>query len=192
MPAATDSAGAQPLRLFFALPCPAALGAEICAWRDRLSLAGRPVPAANLHITLAFLGAQPAQRLPQLLALGEAIRGEAFCLRLGRLGELGEGFTCLFPSPCPPALEALATRLREGLEALGLAIETRPFVPHLTLLRHSRASPSPPARCFAWEVQRFGLYLSCNAAEGVHYRELGSWPLANRHADLLPGAGASN
>ncbi|HBB77192.1 MAG TPA: RNA 2',3'-cyclic phosphodiesterase, partial [Pseudomonas sp.] len=48
------------LRLFFALPCPPEQAAAICSWRDRQALGGRPVALENLHLTLAFLGAQPA------------------------------------------------------------------------------------------------------------------------------------
>ncbi|MDE2447406.1 MAG: hypothetical protein KGO22_00440, partial [Gammaproteobacteria bacterium] len=33
---------------------------------------GRPVPAANLHITLAFLGSVPTRRLAELAEAGRA------------------------------------------------------------------------------------------------------------------------
>ena len=57
------------LRLFFALPCPPEQATAICRWRDEQALQGRPVPPQNLHLTLAFLGAQPADCLDGLQRL---------------------------------------------------------------------------------------------------------------------------
>ena len=54
------------LRLFLALPCPSGIAAQIDAWRQSQHFAGRPVPTANLHVTLAFLGQVPESRLQQL------------------------------------------------------------------------------------------------------------------------------
>ncbi len=75
----------DPLRLFFALPCPADQAQAIGRWRDEQGLDGRAVPLANLHLTLAFLGAQPADALAEIARLGESIHAEAFELRLDRL-----------------------------------------------------------------------------------------------------------
>lgn len=57
------------LRLFFALPCPPEQAADICAWREDQALDGRIVPQDNLHLTLAFLGAQPREHLDALLQM---------------------------------------------------------------------------------------------------------------------------
>ncbi|WP_047437844.1 2'-5' RNA ligase family protein, partial [Aeromonas sp. ZOR0001] len=42
-------------KLFFALPVKE-LAPELIAWRDQQPWPGQPVPQANLHLTLAFLG----------------------------------------------------------------------------------------------------------------------------------------
>lgn len=170
--AASDS----PLRLFFALGCPADLAGSICHWRDSLGIEGRPVPAANLHLTLAFLGAQPASRLAALTQLGERLDAQGFALQLDRFGMLGEDFACLFVEQIPEALLRLHRQLREGLEELGISLDPRPFRPHLSLLRQAaRIDTDAPA--FAWDVRQFGLYLSQNSAEGVRYQPLASWAL---------------
>ena len=45
------------MRLFFGFDLPLDSKTRIAAWRDRFVRAdGRSVPAANFHITLAFLG----------------------------------------------------------------------------------------------------------------------------------------
>lgn len=163
-------------RLFFALPCPVGLATRIVAWRDGLTLGGQPIPAANLHLTLAFLGSLPQDCLGQLLAIGDNLRSPAFSLQLDRLERLGNGYICLVPSQAPAALLHLAATLRQRLLDAGIACDGRPFLPHLSLLRRSPAPPqgAPP---FDWQVHRFGLYRSENTPGGVHYHALGSWPL---------------
>lgn len=167
----------SPLRLFLALGCPAELAGSICRWRDSLGIEG-PVPAANLHLTLAFLGAQPASRLTELMQLGERLDAQGFALQLDRFGMLGDGFACLFAEQIPEALLRLNGQLREGLEELGIALDPRPFRPHLTLLRQAAPIDDSHAPAFAWDVRQFGLYLSQNSAEGVRYQPLSSWTLA--------------
>lgn len=176
------------LRLFFALPCPPEQAATICAWRAAQGAAGRPVAQANLHLTLAFLGAQPAERLNELKQLAASIEGQAFELNLDRLITLGKGFVCLRPSLVPPALAWLAATLAERLAAQGIILDARPFLPHLTLLRQAPERVTGAAPAFSWVVDRFVLYQSSNTPEGVRYDELGSWPLDRSllHASAAP------
>jgi len=167
----------SPLRLFFALGCPADLAGRLCRWRDSLGIEGRPVPATNLHLTLAFLGAQPARRLTELTQLGERLDTQGFALQLERFGMLGEDVACLFAEQIPEALLRLNRQLREGLEELGITLDPRPFRPHLTLLRQAAPIDDSHAPAFAWDVRQFGLYLSQNSAEGVRYQPLANWAL---------------
>ena len=45
------------MRLFFGLELDATTALRVADWRDRqLACAGQPVPPANFHITLAFIG----------------------------------------------------------------------------------------------------------------------------------------
>jgi 2'-5' RNA ligase len=109
----------EPLRLFFALPCPAPVAHAVAAWRDRLQLPGKAVAAENLHLTLAFLGAQPRSRLDELKAIAAGIRGQAFELHLDRLGHWRAGLLHLLPSRPPEALLDLECSLRERLLQAG-------------------------------------------------------------------------
>jgi 2'-5' RNA ligase len=166
------------LRLFFAIPCPVAQAEAICRWRDSQQLPGRPVPPANLHLTLAFLGAQPPEALEPLQRLAGALRCAPFELCLDRLDSIGQGFICLTPQHTPVELEQLAARLKQALLEQGLVSpDSRPFLPHLTLSRQSPVPACAVAPRFTWPVARFGLYASESAPNGVHYRELASWPL---------------
>lgn len=165
------------LRLFFALPCPLEQAAAICSWRDQQTLGGRPVPQANLHLTLAFLGAQPAARLDALRHLAAGVTSDSFELTLNRLITLGKGFVCLAPTETPPALLHLAGSLAERLSALGIVLDSRPYLPHLTLARQAPTQAQGAAATFSWRAERFVLYQSKNTEDGVRYQELGSWPL---------------
>ena len=169
----------KPLRLFFALPCPTELAARVCSWRDSHNLGGRPVLENNLHLTLAFLGSQPSTALDGLMQLGDQLRGEAFTLRLDQVQTIGHGFLCLTPSQAPSSLLQLVEGLRSGLFALGVALDSRPFLPHMTLAREADAQhPSPATPEFEWRVDGLGLFRSENIRGGVRYDELAHWPLA--------------
>lgn len=167
---------ADTLRLFFALPCPLDLARSICRWRDELALGGRPAAVDCLHLTLAFLGQQPGARLEELQVLAAGIEAQPFALQLDRLGG-HRGILWLEPSAPPPALLALAGELQQRLLAAGIAVDSRPFRAHLTLLRHAGARPREAHPDFLWPVERFALYASEPTARGVSYRELGGWPL---------------
>ena len=66
-------------RLFVALDLPGEVRAGIEAWgREALGdPALRPLPAASLHITLAFLGYRPEKEIGRIGEIVEAIEGPA-------------------------------------------------------------------------------------------------------------------
>lgn len=135
------------LRLFLALDLPEAhrreIGRRAEALKARLP-AARWVPADNLHLTLAFLGATEEDELPGLLtALRPAFAGGG-ALEL----EVAGGGT--FPPGRPARVAWVGLRGGPGLLALqreaaaaafgclGLEPERRPFHPHVTLARPRR------------------------------------------------------
>ncbi|MEX0788843.1 MAG: RNA 2',3'-cyclic phosphodiesterase [Anaerolineales bacterium] len=107
----------------------------------------RWVSAENIHLTLAFLGETPPERIAVLGGLlGEvASQTTSFPIRVGGIGA--------FPNVRKPrviwlgvteaagALTALHARLWDGLRALGWVPEEKPFRPHLTLGRVRREAP---------------------------------------------------
>jgi len=176
-----DMSTGKPMRLFFALPCPAQLAEAIGCWRDSVGIEGRPVAQANLHLTLAFLGNQPQDALESLKQLAAELSIDAFALQLDRLQMIGKDYACLVPGRRPSQLDQLVAQLHAGLAARGVALGARPFLPHVTLSRHVRALPDALPPPLDWPVDRFGLYQSENTPRGVRYRELASWALgANR------------
>ena len=167
----------QLLRLFFALPCPDGLAASIADWRSTLAVDGKPVKTSNLHVTLAFLGMQPHARLPQLLQLAESIETPAFMLDLDQLNLWPNGLLHLAPSQPPEALLMLAGQLRDKLSSIGIQLDQRNYLPHLTLARHAQLPKVLQLPAFAWKVCEFSLFISENQHQGVHYRPLATWQL---------------
>lgn len=168
-------------RVFFALLPPPSLQRALDELaRDTARRArGRPVPAENLHVTLAFVGAWPIARLPVLLAAGAAMRGEPMRIVLDRQGAFRRAGIAWIAASAPPArLMALAAALADALAAAGVVLDAQPYRPHLTLARHCRGPyPHDAAGPFAWDVTDMALMQSETRTEGVRYRQLANWPL---------------
>jgi len=127
----------------------------------------------TLHLTLAFLGDIPAERLVEATRVADGVVAEPFSLTLDRLGYWKHNRIVWAGGESPP-LTFLAGALTDGLRAAGFALEARPFVAHLTLLRdaHCVDVPSLPAPV-AWPVREFVLAQSGNG----RYEVIGRWPL---------------
>lgn len=173
------------MRLFFALEPEQRSAVDIASWRDRqLPLAARPVPLANLHITLAFLGEISVHRLERLcLSVEEYLRRKPVSggrLNLDQVGYWPKPRICwLGPTQWPAELNQLA----EGLERLGNAEggkrKRSPFQPHITLYRACENAPPAPASppSFSFDYQDFALMESRQGRRGVSYHPLAHWQL---------------
>lgn len=164
------------MRLFFALwpdeRVRAALALTAAECRDRCR--GRPIPPANLHATLAFLGEVEPFRLSALVDLAERIALESFEVALDRLGYFRRSrIVYAGPSCVPPPLLALAAAYASALAAGGFRVDERAYAPHVTLLRDARAAP--PAAEMApllWRVRHIVLVESVRDRDGPVYRPL--------------------
>jgi 2'-5' RNA ligase len=138
------------------------------------------LPAERLHLTLAFLGAVEAERLPAVLRCGQAVRSDAGELLLDRVEYWrGPGVICLTSSSEHSAVDELAADLAKRLRESAFTLEKRPFRAHLTLARKCTHPPpeamlSEPIR---WPPCEFSLVESVATREGSYYRILASWPL---------------
>lgn len=136
------------MRLFTAVDPPA----EVLGNLERVLSALRPTarlrwsPVENLHLTLKFIGEWPEGRLEELR---QALAGLQATTPRFSVQVTGLGF---FPNvrtpqvfwagmaPCPE-LKALAGRVDEALEPLGIPHENRLYSPHLTLARIGHRQP---------------------------------------------------
>lgn len=147
-------------------------------WRDKKSEI-RWVPPENLHLTIAFIGAilqADAVRLESVLS--RSLEGiDAFALELTDVS--------YFPFNAKPRLVAamvsrsealmkLHRRTQAALRELGLPVESRTFVPHVTLgrVRHRRTPwlrIEPQALCCTLAVRELSLMRSDLDEAGARY-----------------------
>ncbi len=146
-------------RMFVALWPDDATRVALARCRDAWSWpAGAPPQADDrLHLTLHFIGDVPRNRLPEL---GDALRlpFDTFALTLDAFGRWSHGVAVLLPTSPPLALDELHGRLRDRIDALGFATESRRLRPHVTLSRRAGDAPVPePPPPVAWRIDRFAL-----------------------------------
>lgn len=169
-------------RLFFALELPGDIQQQIIQWRAASFPAdvGRPVAAANLHLTLAFLGDVSADKQQALAALAGRIRQSGFTLTLDDAGQWLRSQVLWLGTRQPPrGLLQLANMLRAQAARSGCYQSPQPFHPHITLLRNAaHAVPIPPPG-FSWRVpiNEFALYASEFSRGRTRYTQLERWTL---------------
>lgn len=194
MTSMTEAGHSQRLRLFFALWPEAPVRQALAeAARALDGFPGRAVPAANYHLTLAFLSDVPAEQLAALRALGDGLALPPLTLTLDRWGSFaGPGVLWLGPSRVPSALADFEQALWEGLAPLGFRREHPRFIPHVTLRRRSgRAVPAGPAPAVRWPVSAWALVRSTRDTGRSTYAPERLWPVAPNSAPPpdLPAAG---
>ncbi|CAO1669412.1 RNA 2',3'-cyclic phosphodiesterase [Salinicola sp. NYA28a] len=133
-------------RLFFALWPDDASRRALAAEAQRLAplCGGYPLPAENMHITLAFLGNVDETRLAPLVALAQgwpALQGE---WTLDRLGHFPQPRIVWAGSQMPhDALLTLDAELWQALSRHGFTAPQRDFTPHVSLVRQADRAPPP-------------------------------------------------
>lgn len=177
---ATVSPGHQ-RRLFFAYwPDTAARRALLEATRAAVAaIDGQPVSAANLHVTVAFVGKVPASRIPDLMRIGGRGDYPVAELRFDRLEYWPRAkVVAALPTTIPEAGQRLVEMLWERLQPLGFERELRAWRPHVSIVRRMRRPPPrlaiPGVR---WSCDRLALVESMSAPDGMHYTALAEWPL---------------
>lgn len=168
-------------RLFFAIELPPPLQRQIVRWRaDHFPPeAGHPVAAANLHLTLAFLGDVSAEKQRALAAMAGRIAQPEFTLHLDDAGQwLRSRVVWLGTRQPPRGLLQLANMLRAQAARSGCYQSPQPFHPHITLLRDARhAVPiPPPGFSWAFAVNEFVLYQSSFSRGRTRYQALERYP----------------
>lgn len=101
----------------------------------------RLTPRENVHVTLYFIGQMPRGRLPELIG-AFAVASRPVELTFDRIELWGRGLVALTTSRTPAALLDLHTALSEALVRSGLPVDTRRYLPHITLARNAGSSAS--------------------------------------------------
>ena len=157
---------------------------------------GRPVPAANLHLTLAFLGSVAQRRLGELAEAARSAASEPALegadpardsleltfdhIEYWRAAQL----LCVLPAKPPAAAGRLARRLADALAQRGFTPDLKPFRPHVTVVRKvSRPGSLGKMHPVVWRFTELALIESRTLPEGPLYSVVESYPLdGNRKA----------
>ncbi|MBP2169856.1 2'-5' RNA ligase [Erwinia toletana] len=172
-------------RLFFGIGLPQTIQQEIIAWRAAAfdAAAGRPLAAANLHLTLAFLGEVSDEKTTAISRLAGRIRQPPFTLHIDDAGHWPRpGVVWLGLRQAPRGLVQLAEMLRSQAARSGCYQSPHPFHPHISLLRNATRPVAMPPRDFHWQfdVTHFSLLQSTFAQGRSSYKVIESWPLIAR------------
>ena len=142
--------------------------------RIQAGMQGRLTPLRNLHMTLAFLGQQPSERLPILKRILADLPKMEMQLVLDRIGYFPRNrIAWIGMHQVPAALAALQRHLMEELEHHEIRLkDPSQFKPHITLARDAAAPLAIPFNPIHWRVTQFALVQSTNGLEGPCYRLL--------------------
>ena len=176
------------MRLFFGLSLPALSAAGVSRV---LSLAqsiipGRYTLSSNLHITLAFLGDTPQERLKDVCAVLQRCAGALPAPHVQFVspcvfGRMENGILVLLAQE-NAAFSSLHEALGHALTDEGLPFSNGPFTPHVTLARHAQAHQDALDALSCGDIPSFTpecahLYLSARDEKNVlRYTPLFSCP----------------
>ncbi len=173
-------------RLFFALwPGDAHRAALAAANVSAVAgVRGRPVSPGGLHLTLAFLGMVPGQALASLVEAGGRAPWPAVEIAFDRLEYWARPRVLVaLPSSVPASSREIVDRLWRSLEPQGFTRESRPWQPHMTVVRRIREPPPenlvlvPVDSATDPSPWRLALVESVSHPGGARYQPLADWPL---------------
>jgi len=164
-------------RLFFALEPDETVRREIYTIQNKLAYSGRKVAQEKFHITLAFLGMQPAEVIPEVSAIASHVHFNPCSLRLDRLGIFRRaGVLWIGATKIPDALRDFHQALLGELERADIGYDRKAWKPHLTLYRRLRNCPViMETNPVIWQLNQFSLIESINVKSGIEYCRRGCW-----------------
>jgi 2'-5' RNA ligase len=169
-------------RLFFAL------------WPDRKlrsKLAGiirsldatelKPVRAANIHVTLVFLGAVEEVNVAPIKQQAAEISGKPFSIVFDQLHYWRKPkVLCLGSSDLPPEIINLAEALKRMTSDFGIETDKRKYLAHATLARKVRKKIELDFEPVIWRADSFCLVESVTDSYGPQYKVMQTWSLGKR------------
>ncbi len=135
---------------------------------------GRAVYRGDWHVTTAFIGEFPQERLPDLQARAAQIAVEPFRLRFDRVEFWPRPkVASLVAATVPPALQQLVDAQNALLSDFGIMIEERTYRPHITVVRGAKPFETQRlAQPAVIEWSGFQLVESISQPGGATYRPL--------------------
>ena len=165
------------MRLFIGLPLSSAASQNTAALATlaQAVIPGRYVLQSNYHLTLAFLGDVPPERLSEAQQVLDAFAAQfdAPRLTLGGLSHFGKPSNAILIRGASSAnsLDAMHAHLLCALRQRNLPVNDGPFPPHVTLARHAdlacAAQPLPAVSDDLFCAPQAVLYLSARDEENI-------------------------
>lgn len=169
-------------RLFFALWPSQVVRQRIIETMSAISLPkkGRTTQAANLHVTLHYLGPVTADVQACMHKAAQTVAAPAFELTLDRLGCFPRaGILWMGCSQQPAELSLLYKNLAMAITPCGYQIGPRFYSAHVTLMRKYRPVQISHADfSIRWPVHEFVLVESISEQSGVSYQVVEKYPLS--------------
>ena len=163
---------APSLRLFYALWPDEQTRTRLAALQTGIT--GRKVDAANLHLTLAFLGNQPHDSLILLEDLMQSLTLNPFTMTIDAYGYFSKPrVVWAGPSSPPEALLSLQRTLWRSLLDNGVPLKpVAGFRPHVTLARDAERLDREWDNDLKWTVGTIALVESIAIPGGVRYQTI--------------------
>lgn len=151
---------------------------QLCR-NERLKMA-RAVAAANLHITIHFLGLVAGDVQAQLEGLLNGVEAESSTLIIDRWGYFPRAKVVWLGAQTAPAeMNELIARTQACIQSCIEGYDQKRFVPHITVFRKARhpleVDDFDPIE---WRIDRFALVESVTHPEGPQYSVLREWMLS--------------
>ncbi|MGQ8364583.1 RNA 2',3'-cyclic phosphodiesterase [Glaciecola sp. 1036] len=169
------------MRLFLGLDLAPSTKMQIDHWRHKvLPEFPKVVPAANFHITLAFLGSVEPRQLENLILGIDNLQLPKVEIILDTLGFWSKPQILFLGTKTVTAeLEALAKRLSGVARSCNIDVRQGEYRPHVTLVRKVKNNPpcaliDPSFEC---KFSMMHLFESVSGKQGVHYPIRHSWSL---------------
>jgi RNA 2',3'-cyclic 3'-phosphodiesterase len=144
----------------------------------------RRVPAANFHLTLAFLGSVDVARLSEVkeIAARSAQTADPHDVEivLDTIDHWRKPQVLVATaSETPPTAVALSESLKRSLVDAGFTPDLKPFRVHATVARKvRRVTGEPRIEPVRWHFESLHLVESKNGPDGSSYTPIGEWKLA--------------
>ncbi len=177
------------MRSFVALPMEEGAVDALVAAQSHLPF-GKPVPEANLHLTLAYLGEVQEPVVEALHDLLDSARLPAPEIHFGALGTFAEMERGLVYAEvqATPTLTSLQSKVAQVTRQAGADLPRRRFRPHVTLMRANRQPVGPardrlataigqPCAIPAFTAHRMCLYQSTLTPHGAVHEVMAHYPL---------------
>lgn len=170
-------------RLFFALWPDDATRQRFGNLIHNLQGYGRPVSCMNVHATLVFLGNLDEAKQAAMIQAADTIVIEPMRLTFDQLHYWKKpAVVCLCAQLVDMRVSALVEQLTAAALRNRIDIDSRPYKPHVTLLRKAKGLPQTSVESIVWQANGFCLAESCSTPHGVQYRVLKHWQCASAGA----------